>query len=63
MFQRIEAWAKRLKQDAVMLWFAKDHQDTPALAKAPAVLYDSRNQIEPEFAPDAVRRCVACNHG
>jgi uncharacterized membrane protein YkvA (DUF1232 family) len=27
-------WAKQIKRDAVMLWFARRHPDTPRLAKA-----------------------------
>ncbi len=30
----IRAWAKRIKRDAVALWFARTHPDTPWLAKA-----------------------------
>lgn len=30
----IRIWAKRIKRDAVMLWFARTHRDTPFLAKA-----------------------------
>ena len=30
----ISAWARRIKRDVVMLWFARRHPDTPLLAKA-----------------------------
>ena len=30
----ITAWARRIKRDVVMLWFARRHPDTPLLAKA-----------------------------
>jgi uncharacterized membrane protein YkvA (DUF1232 family) len=30
----ITAWARRIKRDVVMLWFARRHPDTPFLAKA-----------------------------
>ena len=30
----ITAWARRIKRDVVMLWFARRHPDTPILAKA-----------------------------
>ena len=30
----ITAWARRIKRDVVMLWFARRHPDTPVLAKA-----------------------------
>lgn len=34
IIQSITAWAKKIKRDAVMLWFARRHPDTPMLAKA-----------------------------
>jgi uncharacterized membrane protein YkvA (DUF1232 family) len=34
----IKAWAKRIKRDAVMLWFARNHPDTPWFTKALCVL-------------------------
>jgi uncharacterized membrane protein YkvA (DUF1232 family) len=34
IFESIKVWAKRIKRDAVMLWFARRHPDTPFLAKA-----------------------------
>lgn len=37
IFESIRAWAKRIKRDAVMLWFAQRHPDTPFLAKAISV--------------------------
>ena len=30
----IKDWARRIKRDVVMLWFARRHPDTPLLAKA-----------------------------
>jgi len=38
IFETIKVWAKRIKRDAVMLWFARRHPDTPFLAKALCVL-------------------------
>jgi uncharacterized membrane protein YkvA (DUF1232 family) len=38
IFASIKVWAKRIKRDAVMLWFARQHPDTPFLAKALCVL-------------------------
>lgn len=38
ILEQIKSWAKRLKRDAVMLWFARSHPDTPALAKALCVV-------------------------
>ena len=34
MFAAIAAWARRIKRDVLMLWFARRHPDTPVLAKA-----------------------------
>lgn len=33
VFAAIKTWAKRIKRDAVMLWFARRHPDTPLLVK------------------------------
>lgn len=30
----MNSWAKRIKLDAIMLWFARNHPDTPLFAKA-----------------------------
>jgi uncharacterized membrane protein YkvA (DUF1232 family) len=38
ILKRIRSWARQLKRDAVMLWFAKDHPDTPTFAKVVCVL-------------------------
>lgn len=32
--ESIRTWARRIKRDAVMLWFAQRHRDTPIIAKA-----------------------------
>jgi len=32
-FSKIKSWARSLKQDAVMLWFARNHPKTPLIAK------------------------------
>lgn len=34
----IKTWARRIKRDAVMLWFAQRHPDTPLAARALCVL-------------------------
>jgi uncharacterized membrane protein YkvA (DUF1232 family) len=34
VLESIRVWARRIKRDAVMLWFAQRHRDTPFLAKA-----------------------------
>jgi len=55
MLSQIKAWAKKLKQDVVMLWFAKGHPDTPLLAKVlciAAVAYAlSPIDLIPDFIP------------
>ena len=51
----ISLWAKHIKRDAVMLWFARKHPDTPMLAKivcVVAVLYAlSPIDLVPDFIP------------
>jgi uncharacterized membrane protein YkvA (DUF1232 family) len=32
--ESMRTWARRIKRDAVMLWFARRHRDTPLLVKA-----------------------------
>jgi uncharacterized membrane protein YkvA (DUF1232 family) len=34
IFQSLKVWAKRIKRDALALWFARLHPSTPRLAKA-----------------------------
>jgi uncharacterized membrane protein YkvA (DUF1232 family) len=34
VLKRLKAWAKRIKRDALALWFARIHPRTPRLAKA-----------------------------
>ena len=34
IFESIKLWAKKVKRDAVMLWFAYRHPDTPFFVKA-----------------------------
>lgn len=51
----VSAWAKRIKRDSVMLWFARRHPDTPLLAKVIcvfAVAYAlSPIDLIPDFIP------------
>lgn len=51
----VSLWAKSIKRDAVMLWFARKHPDTPLLAKivcVVAVLYAlSPIDLVPDFIP------------
>lgn len=53
--EAITAWAKRIKRDAVMLWFPRQHRDTPVFAKAVcifAVAYAlSPIDLIPDFIP------------
>jgi len=55
MLESIKAWARRIKRDAVMLWFARKHPQTPLLAKllsAAAVAYVlSPIDLIPDFIP------------
>ena len=55
MLESIKAWAKRIKRDAVMLWFARKHPLTPLPAKllsAGAVAYVlSPIDLIPDFIP------------
>lgn len=48
-------WARRLKRDVVMIWFARRHPDTPLMAKVlciVAVLYAlSPIDLVPDFIP------------
>jgi uncharacterized membrane protein YkvA (DUF1232 family) len=51
----IKTWARSIKRDAVMLWFAQRHADTPLLPKilcVVAVLYAlSPIDLIPDFVP------------
>jgi len=55
VFDAIHQWARRVKQDSVMLWFACRHPQTPWLAKAIAafaVAYAlSPIDLIPDFIP------------
>lgn len=37
ILESIRVWARQIKRDALMLWFAQRHRDTPFLAKAVCV--------------------------
>lgn len=54
-FQKIKNWAKELKRDVLVLWFALKNPDTPFLAKAVAfvtVAYAlSPIDLIPDFIP------------
>ncbi|HEY6774220.1 MAG TPA: YkvA family protein [Oxalicibacterium sp.] len=55
MRQQLREWARRLKRDIVMLWFARQHPDTPLHARLlciAAVLYTlSPIDLVPDFIP------------
>lgn len=55
MNNALKTWARRIKRDAVMLWFARSHPDAPLLAKViciVAVLYAlSPIDLVPDFIP------------
>ncbi len=55
MLESIKAWARRIKRDAVTLWFARKHPQTPLLAKllsAATVAYVlSPIDLIPDFIP------------
>src|SRR5690606_23077404 len=55
MFATLAAWAKRVRQDTLMLWFARSHPATPMLAKILcmlAVAYAlSPIDLIPDFIP------------
>jgi uncharacterized membrane protein YkvA (DUF1232 family) len=55
MMKRLKAWAQRLKQDVVALWFCTRHPRTPFIAKALAaalVAYAfSPIDLIPDFIP------------
>ena len=55
MLERLEAWAQKLKQEVITLWFAYRHPDTPWYAKAFAALVVayafSPIDLIPDFIP------------
>jgi uncharacterized membrane protein YkvA (DUF1232 family) len=54
MYATLKAWAKRLKQDTVMLWFARRHPDTPLLAKLLCILTVAYALSPIDLIPDFV---------
>lgn len=38
ILESIRAWAQRIERDAITLWFAQRHPDTPLLARALCIL-------------------------
>ena len=54
MFDRLKAWAKRIKHDGVTLWFASRHPAVPWLAKALAVFVVAYALSPIDLIPDFV---------
>ncbi len=54
VFEPIKVWAKRIKRDAVMLWFAQRHPNTPFLAKAICVFTVAYALSPIDFIPDFI---------
>jgi uncharacterized membrane protein YkvA (DUF1232 family) len=52
--ESIRTWARRIKRDAVMLWFARQHRDTPFLAKALCVFTVAYALSPIDLIPDFV---------
>lgn len=50
----IKVWAKRIKRDAIMLWFARRHPDTPFLAKAICVFTVAYALSPIDLVPDFI---------
>ena len=50
----VSRWARRIKRDAVMLWFARRHPDTPFFAKALCFLAVAYALSPIDLIPDAV---------
>jgi uncharacterized membrane protein YkvA (DUF1232 family) len=49
-----KAWARRIKRDAVTLWFAKSHPRTPLLAKALGVFVVAYALSPIDLIPDFI---------
>ena len=54
ILQKIKCWAKRIKRDAVMLWFARRHRDTPFWAKALCVFTVAYALSPVDLIPDFI---------
>ena len=52
--ESIRTWARRIKRDAVMLWFAQRHRDTPLIAKALCVFTVAYALSPIDLIPDFV---------
>jgi uncharacterized membrane protein YkvA (DUF1232 family) len=54
MYATLKAWAKRVKQDTVMLWFARSHPGTPLLVKLLCILTVAYALSPIDLIPDFV---------
>jgi uncharacterized membrane protein YkvA (DUF1232 family) len=54
LLEKIRGWAKRIKRDAVTLWFAYKHPGTPLLAKALCVFVVAYALSPIDLVPDFV---------
>lgn len=54
VFASIKTWAKRIKRDAVMLWFARRHPDTPMLVKGLCVFIVAYALSPIDLIPDFI---------
>ena len=52
--ESVRNWARRIKRDALMLWFARRHPDTPFLAKAVCVFTVAYALSPIDLIPDFV---------
>lgn len=50
----IAAWARRIKRDVIMLWFARRHRETPLLAKALCILAAAYALSPIDLIPDFI---------
>lgn len=50
----ITAWARRVKRDVVMLWFARRHPDTPLLAKVLCIVAAAYALSPVDLIPDFI---------
>jgi uncharacterized membrane protein YkvA (DUF1232 family) len=54
VFASIAAWARRIKRDVVMLWFARRHPDTPVLAKVVCIFAAAYALSPIDLIPDFI---------
>jgi uncharacterized membrane protein YkvA (DUF1232 family) len=50
----LTAWARRVKRDVVMLWFARRHPDTPLLAKVLCIIAAAYALSPVDLIPDFI---------